>query len=305
MPTEDLSGSNALWFPAAPGISSVGAVSLPKTAVYATDEDGNQVLVRYDVTVSKLVPVWNQSTRLEAPLKIGVTVGSLPYAVTNTAAAVTLKTLVKMTLPMGPSRVSGTLAPVLGAGQVSPTSTATNAGWTLAYNSTDDEANTTVSGFGFDFTLNNVAYTSCYVNSNAYITFGASALVYQTLNASSPAQPKLHVGSGDWSYQRIYTKASSGVFRIRWEGNSAYDAAAGSSNRFHEVTFYAPAADGTQLLEVRSGNISGGTSGPLMLATASTALATGTFAANESWVFEGNSTGTTWNVYAGSHVEVP
>lgn len=96
MPTEDLSGSNALWFPTGPGISSIAAVSLPKTAVYATDENNNQVLVRYDVTVSKLVPVWNQSILLTAPLKVGVTVGSLPYALSNTAALMTFKTLVKL-----------------------------------------------------------------------------------------------------------------------------------------------------------------------------------------------------------------
>lgn len=312
MPTQDFPGSSDLWFPTAPGISSIGAVSLTKTPVYVTDENGdpvldgngNQIVLYYDLTVSKVVPVWNQSTNLQGRIKIGCSVDSLPYALQNTAATLPLKVLTRLVMLFEPSRVSGTEAPVLGDAQVSPTSTATDDGWTLAYNNTADEGNTTVTGFGFNFTLNSVSYTGCFVNSNAFITFGSSVEAYQNLDADMPSLPKLHVGSDDFSYQRIYTKAETGLFRIRWEGNSAFNASAGSSNRFFEVTFYKPTTGGTQFLEVRSGDISGGTSGPFMLATATTALATDTFAANESWVFEGNATGTTWSVYPGEHVVV-
>lgn len=310
MPTEDLPGSDALWFPTAPGITEIGPVSLPKAAVYATDElgdtilngDGDSIVLYHNVTVSSVVPVWNQSTLLKAPIKIGARIEGFPYALEVTAPTLVMKIRTKLAFLIEAARVSGTAAPVLGAGQVSPTSTATDAGWTLVYNATADEGNTTVTGFGFTFTLNSVGYTGCYVNSNAYITFGTPIEAYESLGASVPAAPKLHVGSGDFSYQRIYTKAEDGLFRIRWEGNSSFGASAGSSNRFHEVTFYKATGAGTQFLEVRTGNTSGTTAGPFMLATASTALASGTMAANESFVYEGNAAGTSWTLYTGEHV---
>jgi hypothetical protein len=128
-------------------------------------------------------------------------------------------------------------------------------------------------------------------------------MVYSSLSASNPAAPKIHIGAADFSYQRVYTKSSSNAFRIRWEGNSDYAASAGTSDRFFELTFYKPLGSGTQFIEVRSGDIAGSTGGPFLLATASTALASGTFAAYESWVFEGNSSGTSWTLYTGEHVE--
>lgn len=88
MPTQDFPGSSDIWFPVAPGITSIGAVSLTKTPVYMTNVDGDQVLdgngdpivLYYNLTVDKLVPVWNQSTKLEGRLVIGASVESLPYA---------------------------------------------------------------------------------------------------------------------------------------------------------------------------------------------------------------------------------
>jgi hypothetical protein len=201
--------------------------------------------------------------------------------------------------------VERTAAPVLGAGQVSPTTAATDDGWQLIFNSAADEGATQTGNFGFEFTLSNVAYATCYVNSNGYITFGGTSNQYVNLGESVPSLPKLHVGSGDFSYQRVYTKVGTDEFRIRWEGNSDFAAGAGNSNRFHEVTFYSPNGDGSQWLEVRTGNVAGSVAGPLMLATATTALASGTFAANQSWVFEGNAAGTTWTVASGKHVQPP
>jgi hypothetical protein len=275
------------WFPVAPGITS-----LPTTPAVV---DGQ-------MTVTNVVPVANETVLASGRLRLGIAVTGYSYPLELlTTVSLTVKTKVRVS--NGFARVSGTAAPVLGAGQVTPTSTATGDGWTLAYDSTDDEASTLTDSFGFSFTLDGTAYTDCYVVSNQYITFGTDSIVYSGFAAGTPSAPKLLFGSGDFSYQRVYTKAETGLYRIRWEGNSSYSAAAGNSNRFAEVTFYAPLGSGTQLLEVRSGNISGSTSGPLMLATASTSLASDTFAANESWVFEGNSTGTTWTVYATSHVE--
>lgn len=194
--------------------------------------------------------------------------------------------------------VPGTGVPILGAEQVTPTSVATDAGWTLLFNGTEDEGSVGVAGFPFAFTLAGQPYTSCFVTSNAYLTFGAVDVEYQELSATVPALPKLHIGSGDFSYQRVYAKIAAGTVRVRWEGNSSWSAAAGSSNRFLEVAFFQG-----QFIEVRSGSISGATTGPFMLATASTALATGAFAANESWVFSGNTAGTVWSLQQGYRID--
>lgn len=201
-----------------------------------------------------------------------------------------------------PSTADGTAAPILGATQVSPTTAATGNGWTLVFDGTADDNSTSISGFGFAFTLSGTAYTGCAVSSNSYITFGGSQDVYQNLSASNPSLPKLLIAAGDFSYQRIYTKAVAGAFRIRYEGNSNRSASAGSSDRFLEVAFYEALESGAQFLEVRSGNVGGNLSGPFMLATASTELASEVFAENESWVFQGNAAGTTWSVQSAKHV---
>lgn len=105
-PTQDLPGSSELWFPTAPGITSIGAVSLPKEAVYATDENGdpildeddNPILLYYNLTVGKVVPVWNQATKLEGRLVIGASIESLPYALSIEAgitATLKVKTVIQ------------------------------------------------------------------------------------------------------------------------------------------------------------------------------------------------------------------
>lgn len=206
-------------------------------------------------------------------------------------------------VPGEPLIISGTAAPVLGDELVTPTSVATDDGWTLAYDDLADEDDVEVAGFGFNFTLNSVAYTGCFAVSNGYLTFGQSSVVYIGLGASTPAVPKLHFNSLDGSFQRVYTKAETGLFRIRWEGSSIYNAS--GSSRFVEITFYAPLSNGSQVLEVRSGDVFGSLAGPFMLANASTAYASGAFAANQSWIFTGNAAGTSWTLQAGVHAEIP
>lgn len=284
------------------------------------------------VVVATELPPWNEIVSLVGRTRTTLAIESYDYEL-QISSAIAIKTKTKVLAPKstvlnvtavqniaadyqipeiiggatrpilgGIQQIDGTALPVLGITQVSPISLATNAGWTLAYDSTADENSTIVGNFGFSFVLNNISYSSCYVNSNSYITFGGQENVYQNLGASIPSLPKLHLGSGDFSYQRIYTKAEADLFRIRLEGNSVYNAAAGSSNRFVEISIYKTLENGTQFIDVRSGNISGSTSGPFMLATETTALASGTFAANESWVFEGNSSGTSWTLHDQSYV---
>lgn len=295
------------WFPVAPGVTQLPAAPATGTMTITGVNDQGQTVTLATLTTmtaSALVKPYNEAVNVAPTTRTKIVVASYPYSLTQqvTTLALTSKTKLVVASIGDPVRVNSTAVPVLGAGQVTP-ATATGAGWSKIYDSTSDEGKTQITGIPFNITVNSTAYTGVWVTSNSYLTFADAAVEYQSLGAGTPNVPKLHIGSDDFSYQRIYTKSETNVYRIRWEGNSAYGAAAGNSNRFLEVNFWKPPTSGTQFIEVRVGNISGGTSGPFMLATASTSLASGTFAANESFVFEGNADGTTWTLYTGQHVE--
>lgn len=315
-------GSGTFWFPVAPGVTSLP--SAPATSSYnvtGVNDSAQTVTIgtQNRMTVGGVVAPYNETSVLAPTVRAGLVVTSYPYSLTPVVTSAVVPTKAKLAVTAvypkevaivtrtalavstPPGRVSGTAAPVLGAGQVSPTSTATNAGWTLVYDSTADEAKVNVY-LPFAIYIDNTLHQNAYVTSNSYVSFANNNVVYDNLGADKPSSNKIHIGADDFSYQRIYTKTETYVVRIRWEGNSAYDATAGNSNRFFELNFWMPIGS-TQLIEIRSGNISGGTSGPFMLANGTTALASGTFAANESWVFEGNSDGTSWTLYTGEHVE--
>jgi hypothetical protein len=299
-------GTGSFWFPVAPGVTTLPTTPATSTANVTGTADGGGTVTIATVTtmaVPGVVMPYNETVIAAQTTYTRLVVSSYPYSLATSTTSLALTAHTKLVLILPPTRVSGTAAPVLGAGQVSPTSTATGDGWSLIYNNTDDEASIETASFPFSVTVDSTAYTSAWVTSNSYVTFVDTEVKFSSLSANNPAAPKIHIGAADFSYQRVYTKSSSNAFRIRWEGNSAYGAPAGTSDRFFELTFYKPLGSGTQFIEVRSGDITGSTGGPFMLATASTALASGTFAANESWVFEGNSSGTSWTIYTGEHVE--
>lgn len=196
---------------------------------------------------------------------------------------------------------TGTEAPLLGAsGAVDFT------GWTRIQDASVDDANIQVTGWPFTFTLAGTGYTSGFVGSNGYITFGAGSNLYQNLSASIPSLPKIHFGSADNSYQRIYTKSdvtnkNNKVMRIRYEGNGSTSGTLGAPGIVAEFAFFEPALDGTQLIELRIGNHNS-TAGQFMIASASTSYASATIAANSSWVFVGDSAGTSWTLTTNRYV---
>jgi hypothetical protein len=200
------------------------------------------------------------------------------------------------------ARVTGTAEPLLG-NTGTTLSTAEAAGWTRIFNGANDEGSVQVTGFPFNVVVNGVPYTSCWVTSNGYLMFEFVAVTYQGLSASGPAVPKLHFGAGDYAYQSVYKKIGTNSVSIRWEGSTSYSAT--TADRFIEINFYKAKLNGTRFIEVRAGSVDTPSPYmPLMLATASTALASATFDELESWVFEGNSDGTSWTAYTGQHVEL-
>jgi|GEM_PF-1413513 len=193
----------------------------------------------------------------------------------------------------------GVQAPLLGSAPA-----ASSTGWTLLVNANADQGNALFGSWPFTFNLAGTGYTACYAGSNGYATFGAGSLAYQSLSASNPALPKVLFGSADLSWQRVYTQTGSNYARFRWEGHFATTGATpGASTRIVEVTFWG--SNGvSQAIEIRTGNFaSPSATQPFMLASASADYASATtLGANQSWVFEGNLTGTSWTLIADSYV---
>jgi hypothetical protein len=197
---------------------------------------------------------------------------------------------------------TGTQAPLLGAaGATSST------GWTLIQNANEDDAFVQTATWPFTFTLNSVGYTSTYVGSNTYLTFGAGSTEY-SLSVSNPNLPKLMFGASDNSYQRVYTKSEiasdgSDIFRIRYEGASnSSGQPIGFPNIVVEIALYSARTNGDQWIELRVGDHND-PSGLFNIANETTAYVTGSITANSSWVFVGNSTGTSWTLTSNRYVD--
>jgi len=199
---------------------------------------------------------------------------------------------------INPRIYSGVQAPLLGSIPAT-----TFSGWSKIVDLSQNDTNTLFGNWPFSFYLAGTAYSACYPGSNGYATFGVGSSVYSSLSASVPNAPKVMFGARDCSWQRVYTQTTLSYARFRWEGNQSTSATPGASNRIVEVTFWK--YDGiSQLIEIRTGNfVSPSSTEPFMVASATTAYASAsTLGANQSWVFEGNSTGTSWQLFANSYV---
>ena len=149
------------------------------------------------------------------------------------------------------------------------------------------------------FTLNSIDYSTVYLGSNTFFTFTAGSTAYNSLSATNPALPKIFLGSADNSYQRVSSLTSGFYTRIRYEGTASTGGTGGSPNIVFEATFFDKTMTGGQpTVEVLFGQHAR-TGGQAGIATASAYLTTFTPAANQSYVFVGNSTGSTWTIYPG------
>ena len=196
--------------------------------------------------------------------------------------------------PVGYTRVAVNKSPTLGtAGHP----TYPPVGWTGRQNATADDANLSVSPIP-TFTINNVNYTTVYVGSNNYLTFGSGASIYSNLSGSNPALNKIHVGAADNSYQRVSTISSGANYtRIRYEGNAATSGTPGSPGIVWEATFFDMSKTGNvPVVEILVGNHNR-TTGQFGIASTSAYYQTSTLLTNTSYVFVGNSTGTSWTIY--------
>lgn len=206
--------------------------------------------------------------------------------------------------PPPPSYLSaGNKTPLFGAGGAA--SYPPSAGWTGLQNVSSDDAFVNVP-LGFSFYLGGAGYTTAYVGSNSYVTFSGGSTNYSGLSASNPAYPKFMLGASDNSYQRVsYISSGANWTKIRYEGNGSTGGTVGTPGITLEITLYNPSFLGTTsyVCEVLVGGHNR-LSAQWGVANASTYYATSSYAANSSYVFVGDSTGTTWKIYSNYYVNV-
>lgn len=201
----------------------------------------------------------------------------------------------------GLSVLTGTAAPMLGSGGA-----VAYDGWTLILDNNITASFLESGSFGFNFKLGGLAFNSCFIGTNGYLTFGQGFTQYSGFSATSPYVPKLLFAVGRNSIQRIYTKSgtAAGVsyFKIRYEATAGLTGIPGSPDLVYEFSFYGLNSANSQLVEVRIGN-DARLSSNYYIASASVIYAKSRSAPNTSWVFEGNSTGTSWTLTSNRFVE--
>lgn len=221
---------------------------------------------------------------------------------TGTRGAASSRGFGQFTLAAAPPPVfpytiaTGTKAPTQGSGGASPWPPS---GWTSLQNSNADDAFLTIPIVS-NLLFNSVDYATVFVGSNTYITMSGGSTQYSGLSASNPAFPKFMLGAADNSYQRVASISSGTNFtRVRYEGNASTSGTPGSPGIVYEATFFNSTLTGFPAVEVLVG-IHNRTAPGIIIATASTALATSAISANQSYVFQGNASGTAWTIYTGS-----
>jgi len=179
------------------------------------------------------------------------------------------------------------------------------AGMTIRQNATADDAFLEIT-MPFAQTIGNTSRASIFIGSNSYLTWGSGSSVYNSLSlASNPSQSCLHAGSADNSYQRVYEfkDPANRFVRARFEGTAGTSGTPGSPNIVWEATMINPTLNaGNQLIEFVTG-VHGRLGGLFGLGGSGvTPLNAAPLTQNNSYVFQGNSSGTVWTVQPGTFV---
>lgn len=94
----------------------------------------------------------------------------------------------------------------------------------------------------FNIAFLGTSYSTIYVGTNHYVTFGAGSTAYYNLGQSNPNLPKIMWSSFDNSVQRIYYgtegSAPNRTYRVRIEGNANISGTLGNPGMVCEYTFY-------------------------------------------------------------------
>lgn len=94
----------------------------------------------------------------------------------------------------------------------------------------------------FDIEYLGTTYSTIYVSTNHYLTFGSGSTVYLGISAATPNLPKIMWCSADNSAQRIYYgvegTAPNRTYRVRLEGNGGTSGTLGNPGMVCEYVFY-------------------------------------------------------------------
>ncbi len=99
----------------------------------------------------------------------------------------------------------------------------------------------------FDITFLGTTYSTIYVGTNHYVTFGGGSTNYSSLGPTNPNLPKIMWSCADNSVQRIYYgtegSAPNRTYRVRIEGAASTGGTLGSPTMVCEYTFYENTSD--------------------------------------------------------------
>ena len=111
-------------------------------------------------------------------------------------------------------------------------------GWTTAFTGDEDDDSVEIPlGYSTDF--NTSSYSSVFIGSNTYFTFGEGSSHYYNLAANNPPFPGVHMCAGDHSYQRVFYKLDDAdTMRVRYEGTNETSGTEGEPNIVYEALFH-------------------------------------------------------------------
>ena len=139
-----------------------------------------------------------------------------------------------------------------------------SSGLSTSYSGNYDDGSVAVS-LPWSVSFLGTSYSTAYVGTNGYVTFGSGNSTYYNFSASNPSQPHIAVYPGDRRLYTLYTGevnggTSSAYFVIRVEGVDYSNAAI---THVYEIHFYANQSyfDVIFVDAPSSGNQNGGTSG--------------------------------------------
>ena len=94
----------------------------------------------------------------------------------------------------------------------------------------------------WNVSYNGTNYSTVYVGTNSYITFGSGYRIYSGLSVSNPGVNKIMISATDNSCQRVYYglegSSPNRTYRIRWEGTNSTSGSTGNPRMVWEAVFY-------------------------------------------------------------------
>ncbi len=212
----------------------------------------------------------------------------------------------------GVETIIGNKVPIFGANAARWGNHTANAPYYLNYNvlyhgTSVDNDYTGGGTLPFSFSMGGNSFTNIYIGTNTYFTFGSGSTVNNNLSASNPNVPKIFLGSGNHSYERVWDKISTECYRVRYEGTNSTSGIEGSPTIVIEATFCNPALyNGKMVCEILVG-VHNATGNINMIASANRQLCFNppSLEQNTSYVYIGDSNGEYWTILKGQYLKNP